>query len=101
MTAEEYFANILDTNQIPYKHNVMIGRYEIDFLIGNIDLEIDGKCHLKKQRKDKSRDKNLNSLGYIVYRIPWNINGRRKQQRLQTDIDNFLVYIKDYLIKTT
>lgn len=40
--AERLFAEILKRNHIPFKHRVKIEGKEIDFLIGNYAIEIDG-----------------------------------------------------------
>ena len=40
--AERIFAEILKKNHIPFKHREVIGRREVDFIIGNIAVEIDG-----------------------------------------------------------
>lgn len=82
--AEKFWKQVLDNNSISYQHDFIVQRpkglqgvYRLDFLVGNIDIEIDGSQHQNDivSEKDIRRDAYLNELGYIVYRIPW-INPR-------------------------
>lgn len=74
----------MENNNIKYEFNKPIrkldlgtqenGCYFLDFALSNkIDLEIDGKQHELKDRKehDKIRDERLTKAGYKVYRIKW------------------------------
>lgn len=65
---EKVAADWLDKNGFIYEHNKKIGRYYPDFVINWIIIEIDGE-YWHDESKDKIRDKNLNDLGYTVYRI--------------------------------
>lgn len=51
---------------------VVADRYIADFLAPSIRLvvEVDGRCHERKQAADARRDARLRSLGYHVLRIP-------------------------------
>lgn len=77
--AESFWKEVLDKNNISYKHNYPIHNdrdtyYYLDFFIDDhIDLEIDGKQHLRENHHifDQKRNKFIKSLGYEVYRIPW------------------------------
>ena len=77
--AERIFARILLENHIPFKTKVKIGGREIDFLIGNKAIEIDGHeqaseknvelaalgyvpIHFSNQEVYKSRDKLINKI---------------------------------------
>lgn len=40
--AERIFSEILKKNHIPFKHRQIIGRREIDFVVGKYAIEIDG-----------------------------------------------------------
>ena len=69
----------------------------LDFLIEKngkkIDLEIDGKQHEIKERKehDEERDKYLTDNGYIVYRVPWNdIKTEEGKLQMKEKIEKFL-----------
>lgn len=72
--AERFFETVLNNNKIKYNREKKVGKYFLDFVIGNIDLEIDGKQHKYKDRKesDTIRDEFLRKQGYFVYRIAWN-----------------------------
>lgn len=85
--AEKFFHKVLSLNNIPYEHEVSESGYFLDFVIKTktkiIDLEIDGKQHWTDQERiehDKIRDAKMTSLGYYVYRIPWNsINNDKRE----------------------
>lgn len=88
--AEKFWKQVLDNNKIKYEHDFIIQRpqglrgvYRLDFLVDNIDIEIDGEMHNEEDvvRKDAERDLYLNSLGYITYRIKWvnPINDKNKE----------------------
>ena len=73
--------------------------YSIDFaLVKNgkkIDLEIDGRQHKYKERKesDKKRDIFLTSKNWIVYRVEWNeINTDRGKELMKEKINDFLKF---------
>ena len=76
---EKYFKKILTDNRIEFEQEVFIKNentkhgYFLDFKIGNIDLEIDGKQHKfpDRAKRDEERDAFLRSKGYFVYRIRW------------------------------
>lgn len=40
--AERIFSEILKSNHIPFKHRQIIGRREVDFIVGRYAIEIDG-----------------------------------------------------------
>ena len=71
--------------------------YFLDFYFDElkIDLEIDGKQHEIKDRKlsDTIRDKALNKIGIIVYRIKWKnpINDKNKEY-IKNEINKFLIF---------
>ena len=101
--AEKFWKIVLDNNHITYQHDFVVhkpkggqGVYRLDFLIDDIDVEIDGEQHLKKHVKEKDikRDTYLKSLGYIIYRIKWvnPYNDKNKQivnQQIE-DLFNFI-----------
>lgn len=97
--AEKFFERVLSKNHISYVSEKHVGPYFLDFVIGNIDLEIDGKQHKYKDRKthDNERDAYLRSCGYFVYRIAWNsINNDAGKSMMKDKIDLFLDWYDAY-----
>ena len=100
--AEKFWITVLDNNKITYEHDKPVRinnkyHYFLDFYIERngkfIDLEIDGKQHQYKDRKesDIQRDKFLKDNGYLVYRINWNeINSENGKQIMKSKITKFL-----------
>lgn len=91
--AERFFETVLNNNKIKFNREKKVGKYFLDFVIGNIDLEIDGKQHKYKDRKesDTLRDEFLRKQGYFVYRIAWNeINTNDGKQMMKDKIELFL-----------
>ena len=76
--------------------------YFLDFKIGNIDLEIDGKQHWLLEdriKSDKIRDERLTKAGYIVYRIKWKeINSYEGKQYIKEEINKFFEFYKNNLL---
>lgn len=74
--AEDYFKQILETNNIQFEHNYHVLTYFLDFAIidKKIDIEIDG-AHHRKDKKTIEHDKIRNSVlinnGWKVIRIYW------------------------------
>lgn len=110
---EKFFKKVLDLNHIKYDGiNYTIKQkdlgvpncypsscYFLDFKIGMIDLEIDGKQHQYKDRQesDRIRDEYLTKAGYTVYRIKWkNINTPEGKQYIKEEIRKFLEFLKDF-----
>lgn len=101
---EKFFMTVLKNNNIEYHHNLLQGKYFIDFAIeeGNkkIALEIDGKQHKYPDRilKDAERDKFLTDGGWLVYRIPWkSINTEEGKLYMKEQIDKFLEVYKNLI----
>ncbi len=95
--AELFFEKVLNNNNIKYLREKKVGKYFLDFVIGNIDLEIDGKQHKIKDRKisDLNRDKYLRDNGYFVYRISWNeITSDYGKQLMKNKVDLFLNFLE-------
>lgn len=67
--AEKKFRDRLKENKIKFRTQWVIGFYIVDFLIGKIVVEIDGKSHDNRKEYDRERTKYLQSLGYWVVRI--------------------------------
>lgn len=100
---EEFWKKVLDNNNISYAQEVYITQYHyfLDFLIEigdiKIDLEIDGGQHLRKEVHDKDviRDERLKTMGYTIYRVPWNeINSEDGKSKMKIKIDKFLDFYK-------
>jgi hypothetical protein len=107
---EKFFKKVLENNNIEFEGpNYIIKQkdlgvpdclpsscYFLDFKIGNVDLEIDGKQHSYSDRKesDKVRDEYLTKAGYIVYRIKWkSINSESGKQYIKKEIDKLLEFL--------
>ena len=97
---ESFWINVLNNNNIEFKHNFPLDKYFLDFYIeinGRlIDLEIDGKQHKYEDRhaSDILRDKFIKSQNIEVYRIEWNsINTEEGKILMKEKIDNFLNFI--------
>ena len=97
--AEKFFERVLNNNRISYERERYVGKYFLDFVVGNIDLEIDGKQHQYAERKqsDYVRDDYLRSQGYFVYRIRWNeINSSDGKEMMKGKIELFLDFLDTY-----
>lgn len=89
----------MENNHIKYQREVVVGKYFLDFVIGNIDLEIDGKQHQYADRKasDIIRDAYLRSIGFFVYRIRWNeINSLTGSEMMKDKINLFLNFLDTF-----
>jgi len=74
--AEEYWKDVLDSNNLMYEEQYQIGPYQLDFAFveNMIDLEIDGDQHFLDRRiveSDKRRNLYLENLGWKVIRVKW------------------------------
>lgn len=79
--AEKFWKSVLDNNGVTYTHDFVVqkpkgerGVFRLDFLIDNVDVEIDGEQHYDKRaivEKDARRDAYLTEKGFTVYRIRW------------------------------
>lgn len=99
--AEKFFETVLNNNNISYDRERYVGKYFLDFVIGDIDLEIDGKQHQYEDRKqsDSIRDEYLRSQGYFVYRIKWNeINSVSGKEMMKDKIDLFLDFVEKFSV---
>ena len=63
---ERILARLLNEHRIPFKTKIKIGKYEVDFLIGKLVVELDG--HIQSVEKNQY----LANLGYI----PWHFTNR-------------------------
>ena len=74
-----------------------LNNYWLDFLIGDVDLEIDGSFHKLEDciEKDIRRTEWLESLGYKVYRIKWvNPNSEKNKVIVNKQIQDLFDYLK-------
>jgi very-short-patch-repair endonuclease len=77
--------------------------YFMDFYFPELklDLEIDGKQHEYKERKesDRVRDEALSKNGITVYRIKWkNPNTEENKEYIKNEIEKFLNYYNGALV---
>ena len=63
---ERILARLLNEKRIPFKTKIKIGKYEVDFLIGKLVIELDG--HVQSVEKNNY----LANLGYI----PWHFTNK-------------------------
>src|SRR3990167_2760433 len=63
---ERIIARLLNESRIPFKTKVKIGKYEADFLIGKLAIELDG--HIQSVEKNQY----LANLGYT----PWHFTNK-------------------------
>ena len=63
---ERILARLLNEKRIPFKTKIKIGKYEVDFLIGKLVIELDG--HIQSVEKNEY----LSKLGYI----PWHFTNK-------------------------
>jgi very-short-patch-repair endonuclease len=75
--------DLLIESKIKFSFQAHIGRYQVDFLIESLVIEVDGK-------KDEERDAFLNARGYQVINLPANmvtITPRAIIQAIQEALD--------------
>ena len=65
---EKIVFDLLSFKKIKFEHNSKIGNYWVDFRIGNIAIEVDGKRWHNVER-DKKRDAVIKKFGVNVYRF--------------------------------
>ena len=97
--AERFWENVLSNNNIKFEREKRVSGYFLDFVIGAIDVEIDGKQHEYADRKesDEKRDAYLKSIGYYVYRIKWNeVNTEQGKATMKHKIDDFVSFIGEH-----
>jgi len=83
--SERRISEIFKKNRIKFKFHQRIGRYEVDFIVGNIAIEIDGSVH---EHINQIRETFLHSQGYI----PLHINAYDDFAKVETDL---LIIIKN------
>lgn len=91
--SEKYFREWMEKEGIQFVAQQNLGTYRLDFLVGNIDLEIDGEQHWNDKRvaeSDKRRNKYVEEQGLKVIRIRWS----HYQKLSQDDKHDFLERLK-------
>ena len=63
---ERILARLLNEKRIPFKTKVKIGKYEVDFLVRNLAIELDG------HRQSVIKNEYLVNQGYI----PWHFTNK-------------------------
>lgn len=73
--AERTVSQWLTEEGFNFEREKLVGKWFIDFAIGNVALEIDGKQHDYPDRavKDAEKDKFLSEAGWRVVRVPWKL----------------------------
>lgn len=97
---ERYFKFILDYNKIFYEFQYSEGLYNLDFKIGNIDLEIDGEQHYLDKRiydHDIIRNESLMKKGYKIIRIRWSIYKKLSKEQRKRFIEALLNNIRQWV----
>jgi very-short-patch-repair endonuclease len=68
--AERRLYDLLTDHGIKFKFQYEIGPYRVDYLVGNLIVELDGPCHNVRKIKDRQRDYYLRKRGYSILHIP-------------------------------
>ncbi len=68
---EKRMQEALDASGIQYKMGEKVGPYEVDFLVYDIIIEVDGYSHLlpEKRKIDKQKDQYLKERGFRLIRV--------------------------------
>jgi very-short-patch-repair endonuclease len=77
---ERRIAEILKRHRIKFKAKWRIGKYEVDFLIGKLIIEIDGGVH---EHTNTARDIYFVSEGYLPIHI---ITSRQRTEAVEEDL---------------
>lgn len=88
--SEKRISEIFKKNKIKFKYRQRIGKYEIDFVIGRVALEIDGSVH---KHIDQQRDTFLFSRGYV----PLHINAYQDLEAVENEL-LLLIKNNNYLL---
>ncbi|MBP7172590.1 MAG: DUF559 domain-containing protein [Cloacibacterium sp.] len=78
---------------IDFDRQRIIGNYIVDFYIKSLGvvIEIDGTSHELKDKYDEKRQKSLESLGLIVYRI--------SDYRVKNDLANVMQELESFIVE--
>lgn len=93
---EQYFIDLFKNENIIAQREVKVGRWFIDFVVGNLAIEIDGKQHNYPERaaSDRVKDFAVANAGYEIVRVRW-YNPRTKlgKELLYPQIEALKMYI--------
>lgn len=92
--AEKYFIDLFNNeNILNWEREYKVGMWFIDFAFidKKIALEIDGKQHKLKERKesDDRKDEFLKNNGWNVFRIKWFNPSQKNKEKLYFQIEEF------------
>lgn len=82
---ERFVYEVLKSNQIPFKHRWIIGGREIDFVVGNYAIEIDG------HEQDEHKNNMLVEHGYT----PIHIHNQEFKQNRELITQKLLCLLQD------
>lgn len=94
---EKYFREILENNNIFFQKEKRVYIYSLDFLIGNIDLEINGEQHYVDKRirnSDLLRYKYLENIGYKIIKIRWSKYKKLNQEKKIFFLKKLITFLK-------
>jgi len=94
---EKYFREILEQEKIDFIQEKQESVYSLDFVIGTIDLEIDGEQHYVDSRiveSDKRRTIYLENMGYTIIRVRWSEYQKLNRMERKQFIKNLLGRLK-------
>lgn len=94
--AEKYFISVFENEGIEYKREVTCGKYFIDFVVGNLAIEVDGKQHNYPERKasDALKEEVIKEAGFEIVRIKWVNPVGKKKEILHEQVKHLLEKIK-------
>lgn len=77
---------------LDFDRQKIIGNYIVDFYIKSLGLiiEIDGNSHEFKSEEDLIRQKFLESLGLVVFRIP-DVDVKRNLDLVMQNLEDFII----------
>lgn len=81
---ERRVGEILKNNRIKFRAKVRIGKYEVDFLIGKVVIEVDGSVHKKTNTQ---KDIFLFNQGYTPLHL---ITHGRKAELIEQTLINLI-----------
>lgn len=83
--AERRIGEILKKNRIKFRVRERVGKYEVDFIIGKIALEIDGSVH---KQTNSNKDIYLFSQGLVPIHISGKFNKTIEKEILYLIYEN-------------
>lgn len=80
--SERRISEIFKKHKVKFKYRQRIGKYEVDFVIGRVALDVDGSAH---SNIDQERDTFLFSRGYV----PLHVNAYQDFK----DVEKEIIYL--------